>query len=707
MGLSKQSSVARLCSPLFILIVISICSQLVAGEYGCPHQCLCFVDNSGFRTANCTGVEFMTAHAHQYSKIFSGIEVLNIRPHFQKPIKLKDDMFIPFFSLKYLNLSNCRIKTITKNVFNGLKKIWEIDLSDNEIQHFHSSVFENLNDLNRLSLRGNPLQMTHKPYIISHSLKELDLGKCGISSLPNEFFHGLKKLTHLLLDGNFIRNIKDHVLPRGLVDLNLAYNRIVNIPIDTLLSLTQLRRLDLHENYINCTCVFLHLQDMLSGNGVLIDGNVVCAYPIELRNTSLNKVNENEACRREVYKDKQHRKSSNAKYIHQKESYDFDNDKYSSYENFQRDQPYDPEYYQDQIDDTTNEDNSFQQDPQALKSRDNVHGAEHSSHASFKSDYNDKISFDSGNVEKLMNDEGAQSEEDTNLKTSSYSPQDANNDDGVENNSYDVEDNYTDKSSNIDRPSPLNNVANNDEKSSHKPSRSQDSFEGSGVEDINEEEKIASLGEGIQFGLDDGDKDDATEFLLIKETKAPKVNHEKELKSDTGGELTDNDEQRAEESERKTVSGETDQYILVGLIGLAVILLLLFALIKWCRSKRSTEREKLSNMENANGTELQDITTLLPKPQENGDKNSKYPNETSPETVKLINGEKPHDFSEPTDMNQNDNRNDIVKNGVKPAPENVAPIEVTKAKLTILPDSIPKTPIFVQKNNIAIKKGVS
>ncbi|XP_039275570.1 protein windpipe [Nilaparvata lugens] len=700
MGLSKQPRMAGLLSSLSLLVIISLCSQLVAGEYGCPHQCLCFVDNSGFRTANCTGVEFMTAHAFQYSKIFSGIEVLNVKPHSQKPIKLKDDMFLPFFSLKYLNLSNCRIKTITKNVFNGLKKIWEIDLSDNEIQHFHSSVFENLNDLNRLSLRGNPLQMTHKPYIISHSLKELDMGKCGISSLPNEFFHGLKKLTHLLLDGNFIRNIKDHVLPRGLVDLNLAYNRIVNIPIDTLLSLTQLRRLDLHENYINCTCVFLHLQDMLSGNGVLIDGNVVCAYPIELRNTSLNKVNENEACRREVYKDKQHRKSSNAKYIHQKESYDFDNDKYSSYENFQRDQP---DYYQDQVDDSTNEKDSFQQDPQPLRSGEHYSKETHSGHGKKKHKHNDHISSDE--YDKIMNDEGMLSDE----YTSSSSPQD----DGVEN----EDDSYTDETSNIDRPSPLDDLGSTFEKSVPESSKSEDSFEGSGVGDINEEQRIASLGEGIQFGLDDGNEDDATEFMIIKETKAPKVNHEKEAKGDKGGDHSGNEgdmggdhtgdeEQRAEESGRKVPSG-MGQYILIGLIGFILIILILVAVIKKCRSRRNTEREKLSNMENANGTELQDITTLLPKPEEKDERNGKYPNETSPETVKLINGDKPHDLSEPTDMNQNDNRNDIVKNGVKPATEAVAPIEVTKAKLTILPDSIPKTPIFVQKNNGAIKKGVS
>lgn len=273
-----------------LIVLILITMSLHSSVLSCPEECECYHDINLY-AANCSSIP--TSNENELAKI----EVLNLSPTLLVPLALREGWFVGFKKLKYLSLSNCSIYYIHKKAFYGLKHLIEIDLSFNDIQTLDPLVFQHNNDLTSLILRGNPIKFTaNTPFLVSNTIQHLDLGLSSIKSIPRGVFFGVKKIMHMSLDGNHLQTLKYNSLPRGIKYLNIANNMIVNVPTQLLASLTNLHRLDLSGNPINCTCPLMYLQDWLSGRGVTFDNEVICASPPQYAGRSWNEVNENELC---------------------------------------------------------------------------------------------------------------------------------------------------------------------------------------------------------------------------------------------------------------------------------------------------------------------------------------------------------------------------------------------------------------------------
>lgn len=262
----------------------------------CPQHCSCFTDLDGYISANCSTLALGAVEP-------SSVELLSLQPQLGGyPTKLAPRAFLAFQKIKFLWAINCSVLNLPTEVFHRLQYVIRIDLSYNKIRHLNGGVFKNLGSLTTLKLRGNPLELTPWDVVVSDSLQELDLGYCGLRAIPYGTFASLPRLSRLYLDGNELRTFTYNTVPAGLRYLNLARNRISNVPTEVLSTMSYLRRIDLSKNPVNCTCNLLIMQDWFSGQGIILDNGVTCSEPSQYAGMRLSKINENELCTLEEVK---------------------------------------------------------------------------------------------------------------------------------------------------------------------------------------------------------------------------------------------------------------------------------------------------------------------------------------------------------------------------------------------------------------------
>lgn len=273
---------------------------MVAGGAGattfCPQHCSCFTDPDGYISANCSTLALGAVEP-------SSVELLSLQPRLGGyPTKLVPRAFLSFQKVKFLWAINCSVLNLPNEVFHGLSYVIRIDLSYNKIRHLNGGVFKNLGSLTTLKLRANPLELTPWDVVVSDSLQELDLGYCGLRTIPYGTFVSVPGLSRLYLDGNELRTFTYNAIPAGLRYVNLARNRISNVPTDVLSTMSYLRKLDLSKNPVNCTCKLLIMQDWFSGQGIILENGVTCTEPSQYAGMRLSKINENELCSLEEVK---------------------------------------------------------------------------------------------------------------------------------------------------------------------------------------------------------------------------------------------------------------------------------------------------------------------------------------------------------------------------------------------------------------------
>lgn len=117
-----------------------------------------------------------------------------------------------------------------------------INLSYCNLRYIHPSTFQPIPFISTLSLQGNP------------HLSEKDLREAlkGAGSTPR-----IINLSHLNISDVHATFLDYH--PRGLIELDLSYNRIGSVPKRTFLSMENLRRIDLSHNEI---CEIQGLADL-------------------------------------------------------------------------------------------------------------------------------------------------------------------------------------------------------------------------------------------------------------------------------------------------------------------------------------------------------------------------------------------------------------------------------------------------------------
>lgn len=268
----------------------------VEGARFCPQYCSCFTDPDGYVSANCSVEALGQVEPSQ-------VEMLSFQPRLGGyPTHLAPRAFLAFRNVKFLWMVNCSVLDLPGQVFHGLQYVIRLDLSYNKIRHLNGAVFKSLGSLTTLKLRSNPLELTPWDAIVSDSLQELDLGYCGLRTIPYGTFVSVPRLSRLYLDGNQLRTFTYNTIPVGLRYINLSRNRISNVPTDVLSAMSNLRMLDLSKNPINCTCNLLVMQDWFSGQGIIFDNSVTCVEPSQYKGMRLSKINENELCTLEEVK---------------------------------------------------------------------------------------------------------------------------------------------------------------------------------------------------------------------------------------------------------------------------------------------------------------------------------------------------------------------------------------------------------------------
>lgn len=183
-------------------------------------------------------------------------------------------------------------------------------------------------------------------------------------------------------------------------------------------------------------------------------------------------------------------------------------------------------------------------------------------------------------------------------------------------------------------------------------------------------------------------------------------------------------ERKHEGSERDNPSKEKEGKVKemagveVVLFCVAVILICLFLYAVYkCKGSKDRENVRdIKDLESNRGTEMQDMASLLPKPQDEKEKkfNLKYEDKApSSETVKLLteqNENESNNFTPAADTKtETEGKHSLNNNTNGKAPQiksehpvtisPTTPIQRTKVKVGIIPDSIPRTPVFLQKTH--------
>jgi hypothetical protein len=137
-------------------------------------------------------------------------------------------------SLEYLDLADNVIEHLEVDVFCGLVNLKHIHLEENNLLNLHPDLFVGLSKLQSLYLSNNPnLQIpTDHHFINSHSLTQLDISGCNVSSVSVETFANVTALEWL----------------------DLRYNHLKSVDLNVLKLLPKLSALYVHENTLKCDC---------------------------------------------------------------------------------------------------------------------------------------------------------------------------------------------------------------------------------------------------------------------------------------------------------------------------------------------------------------------------------------------------------------------------------------------------------------------
>jgi len=142
--------------------------------------------------------------------------------------------FENLFNLISVHLNGNSLEYLDSGVFSGLVNIKYIYLIGNQLQHIHQDTFFGLPYLKRIILRSNPgLHIpTDRNFIKSHSLSQLDISACNVSSVSVETFANVSALKWL----------------------DLSDSNLWTVDINILTALQNLSTLHLYGNPLQCDC---------------------------------------------------------------------------------------------------------------------------------------------------------------------------------------------------------------------------------------------------------------------------------------------------------------------------------------------------------------------------------------------------------------------------------------------------------------------
>lgn len=282
---------------VFIGGTAGIPTTTVMPPFPCPDPCECFLNTNGLQSARCSELTPGQLPLPNIHVLF--IESVSVE--FPCDIPANVSTILPQLSFIYLN--NCSLTNLPVDSFSGFSLLEEVDVSNNYLKVVDPSMFLMNKKLRYVNFQNNPLFLTAKPFLSSKSIWELDLSLCNLAELPFKMFKNLTSLKYLQLNDNRLETIAENTLPNKLKTLNLAKNSIRIVPTNELIRLTQLKQIDLSKNPINCTCSLMGFQNWVSGKGEIFENEITCAYPRRYAGQNLLHVSQYDLCDARVEKE--------------------------------------------------------------------------------------------------------------------------------------------------------------------------------------------------------------------------------------------------------------------------------------------------------------------------------------------------------------------------------------------------------------------
>ena len=272
MDFSKVMTVALSCTLLVYSGVCGSCNiNLTAFTADCSFQNLSKVPSyipDSTKVLDLSGNRFKEVNLRQFRRFYNLVE-LNLG--FNDIKHLINDSDTELSTLRVLDISyNRRLQDLNSAFFASIPNLQKLSIRGNDLE---VSMFKGLRNLTYLDMSDNkPISVNSTPFIELKYLEDLNLGWCRPQNLSNTMFTGLSNLLKLNLFGNHLQHLPSGVFVRFpiLKVLDLSSNVLDSLPSGIFVGLTKLKVLDLSYNLLYYstslpTDIFqplIHLEDI-------------------------------------------------------------------------------------------------------------------------------------------------------------------------------------------------------------------------------------------------------------------------------------------------------------------------------------------------------------------------------------------------------------------------------------------------------------
>ena len=229
--------------------------------------------------------------------MFDDLSTLKVLDLTENPISfIEPSSFETLHSLQTLVIRGSLHLTMLQNgTFRGLRKLQHLNLNNNQLQVIHPKAFRGLHNLQVLEVNGNRIGGSGLPEnylpLETTSLRKLDIGNNRFELLPTGIVYQNRMLRVLIMHYNRVAQIDKgsfHML-RLLQTLDLSFNDIMNFDDTSFEQLRKLHSLNLAGNPFLCTCKLKPFVDWLrTGDVRLVEPHQhKCIGPLSERGLEL------------------------------------------------------------------------------------------------------------------------------------------------------------------------------------------------------------------------------------------------------------------------------------------------------------------------------------------------------------------------------------------------------------------------------------